>query len=96
MCSVFSQAYNEAYAEPSYEGYESYYSQPAPQPWVLLFIFIFSSSLVETFHLISMNLFIHFQVATTKFNILAHDFSEAMQFFSCLALIKILYKTAFV
>ncbi|KAI2658084.1 KH domain-containing, RNA-binding, signal transduction-associated protein 1 [Labeo rohita] len=25
-------AYEEPYAEPSYEGYESYYSQPAPQP----------------------------------------------------------------
>lgn len=24
-------AYEEPYAEPSYEGYESYYSQPAPQ-----------------------------------------------------------------
>ncbi|KTF82185.1 hypothetical protein cypCar_00036080 [Cyprinus carpio] len=32
MSPVSSQAYEEPYAEPSYEGYEGYYSQPAPQP----------------------------------------------------------------
>lgn len=30
-CPV-SQAYEEQYAEAPYEGYESYYSQPASQP----------------------------------------------------------------
>ncbi len=98
MCSVFPQAYDQQYAEPSYEGYEGYYSQPAPQPWVL-FVVLSPFIIRDIFDLISMTPSYISKLRQLNFN-LAHDFSEAMSFSShsrlALNWFRTLYKPAFV